>query len=145
MSTPHVIRLRAPWELRLAADGSSTEVTPAPSPARKVECPGDRLDEVDPNFVGHARYTRRFNSPTNLESHERVWLVVAGLPHPASISLNDRPLPELPGDKPQHDFDITDQLCPHNTLAVDIRLPAKCSDRAQPPVEVRLEIRKQRD
>ena len=80
MPGPHIIRLRGPWELQALArfvplgGGKHREETHDLPAAGKVTVPGDWGELLGADFVGRARYTRRFNCPTNLGPDERVWL-----------------------------------------------------------------------
>ncbi len=152
----HSIRLRGPWEFQplerfvLADDGQVRSETPGLPPAGKVRTPADWGDTLGRAFLGRVRYTRGFNLPTNLDPHERVWLVADGVDHEATVSLNDRPLGNIIGSQPTR-FEITALLRPHNTLIVEVSLtptayndPAVRGDRAGLAGgltgEVRLEI-----
>ena len=90
-------------------------------------------DAVLPGVRGTVRYTRRFGRPTNLEAHERVWLVVEDVAGSATIELNGEKVPDT-------FYDVTDRLRERNLLQIDVTQP----DPAQPAGlvgEVRLEIR----
>jgi beta-galactosidase/beta-glucuronidase len=129
--SPHVIRLRGPWELaplsndKASNDEASDEsLAPAAAEACRVEVPGDWCAALGADFVGTARYTRRFNCPTNLDPHERVWLALDAVDHQARVTLNGQPLGSLTGSLATARFDITAALAPHNTLSVDVSLPS---------------------
>ena len=85
----HRIRLRGPWELAWIAavsDGTRTSVKSVESkrirlPARWSDLFGDRS--------GHARLSRRFHKPTNLDSHDEVTLVVESMPGRWTVALNE--------------------------------------------------------
>ena len=121
MAEPHVIRLRGPWLLEpLTRDGAESEL-PA---GGKVPVPGDWRELLGADFFGCARYTRRFNCPTNLEAGERVWLVLDGVDHQAGVNLNGHALGVARGYQSAVRFDLTELLEPHNVLAIDVSLPA---------------------
>ena len=119
MSTPHVIRLRGPWKCE-ACDADT------------------RHSAVGNQSSARLRHTRRFNSPTNLEPHERVWLVCESLDGPATISLNGSALGTLDGPSTAGRFDVT-EACVHNVLAIEMSA-GSAADSAGFPGEVRLEI-----
>jgi hypothetical protein len=104
---PHRIRLRGPWQWR-SATATGTLLLPG------------RLTES-----GVVTFVRRFGLPSNLDAHERVWLVrpEASL---AVATLNGQPLPMGPA------CEITSLLQPRNELQVEIE---------GTPGEVVLEIR----
>lgn len=89
-------------------------------------------DAVLPGFRGTVRYTRRFGKPTNLESHERVWLCVDEAAGTISMSLNGEQVSD-------NFFDVTDLLNERNLLQIEVTQ----LDSEQPAGlvgEVRLEI-----
>ncbi|HEY4309581.1 MAG TPA: hypothetical protein VGN12_09050 [Pirellulales bacterium] len=160
MSYPHVIRLRCPWECRplvrytIAPDGAIVaQSDDLPAPAR-VNVPADWEATLGAGFRGRVRYTRRFNRPTNLDPHDRVWLVIEGADALARYLLDETLLGELDGYALPAESDITPLLKPSNVLTVEVELPAGIDDARQvirPGREslagglvgaVRLEIRK---
>jgi hypothetical protein len=121
----HVIRLRGPWELA-PLDGSAASV--------RAEVPGDFGSLLGDGFAGTVRLLRRFNTPTNLDPHERVHLVFADLDPSATLTLNGAPLTRTSQQAFPERHDITAALKTHNV--VEIQLPLPC-----PPLgEVTLEI-----
>jgi hypothetical protein len=118
---PHVIRLRGPWHREpLVRDGPEDSRRPA-------------------------RYSRRFNRPTNLDPEESVWLVLEGVDVEAEIALNGRSLGKVGEASDTTRFEITAMLEAHNMLSIDIplRLADNCvspGNRELPAGEVRLEI-----
>jgi beta-galactosidase/beta-glucuronidase len=160
MPTPHIIRLRAPWTLQAVVRSVPVnlaefeEQTADLPPAAKTEVPGDWTELLGADFFGRVRYTRPFNTPTNLDSDERVWLVCEGVDGAAEFSLNGTSIftlaaPDLPAE-----CDVTGLLRPHNLLAVEVSLFPPGHARHVPRVavragrgggitgEVRLEIRR---
>jgi len=123
----HVIRLRGLWDLEVIERfdrGPSDQLPPVTRVAvARVAVPSDWAEWLGDDFLGRVRYTRRFNQPTNLEPHERVWLVVEAVDHAARLTLNGQPLGEMRGDEPGR-FDATPLLAPHNTLEIEITLAA---------------------
>jgi hypothetical protein len=118
----HVIRLRGPWEI-VAAEAASKRVTIPCNPA----------EILGTGFNGQVRLIRPFNTPTNLEPHERVYLVMEALPTTAGLTMNGTPLPCPAGAEPAR-IDITGLLALHNRLEVTLKLPGGTLG------EVRLEI-----
>lgn len=139
MSLIHTIRLRGPWELTpLSTKFPPSERLPGGEhlgfDARTMtqQLPA-AWDAVLPGVRGTVRYTRRFGQPTNLEPHERVWLMIEGAAGSVLIKLN--------GETVSDNFsEVTDLLRERNLLQIDVTQ----SDPAQPAGligEVRLEIR----
>lgn len=130
MPYPHVIRLRAPWEL--------VALSPTDTIARqRVDVPHDWSATFDNAFTGTARYSRTFNRPTGLESHERVWLCIGGATEQAAVFINGASLGAAIGPA-GGEFDITPDLRSHNELAIEV---SSSKPGGGLTGEVRLEIR----
>lgn len=136
MDPTHTIRLRGPWECEPLArfvkstSGACREAVDDLPAGGKTQVPGDWAKVLGADFVGRARYRRRFNCPTNLDPCEHVWLVFDRFDHEAAVVLNGQPLGKFAGpDGPQH-LDITPVLLAHNELTVDVSLPAEAFDDA---------------
>jgi hypothetical protein len=126
---PHAIRLRGPWDYEILAHASTDErgqpCFPASdvAPAGRTTLPGDWGDVFGHDFRGRVRYRRRFNRPSGLDSHERVWLVAEGADARASVALNGRRLGEVPGYALHGEFDVTEWVEPGNELTLEVELP----------------------
>ncbi len=117
----------------------------------KATLPCDWSDALGPDFRGKVRYRRRFNRPSGLDPHERVWLVIEGVDAFGSAALNGRALGDIRGYALPASFDVTDLLGPGNELSLDVELPLVMplgvlrpgvEGRSGGPIgEVRLEIR----
>lgn len=101
--------------------------------------PARAADLVSAGGSGSIRLRRRFGSPTCLDPHERVFLVIEDCSGLADVTLNGEVLGEIPPG-PAWEFDITDQLKERNELVLHIDLPARQSDDLIFR-QVRLEIR----
>ena len=132
----HTIRLRGPWQLeplaryvlRAGRWEPSTEGLPG---GARLTMPADWSAAFGADFLGRVRYDRVFQSPTGLESGERVFLVVEPPRSQGTVSLSGRQLGEVrQGGLPLR-FDITDQLQDHNRLEVVVEHPSL--DDAEPP------------
>jgi hypothetical protein len=135
----HSIRLRGPWELLPLARAVRTaagmqEVAERLPAGGRTQVPGDGRELLGDEFTGRARFTRRFNLPTNLDAHERVFLVIAGLDARASVQLNGEPLHATPDALTSRRHDVTPHLKLHNALEIEILYPG------DPIGEVSLEI-----
>ncbi|HEX7447054.1 MAG TPA: hypothetical protein VF306_05890 [Pirellulales bacterium] len=116
MPYPHVIRLRGPWQYTpLAACGDRR----LPPPGR-IELPADWGATLGDDFRGRVRYERSFNSPTNLDPHERVWLVIDGADPRADVYLNRQSLGTVEGYALSAEWDISERIGPRNTLSLEI-------------------------
>jgi hypothetical protein len=151
MPYPHVIRLRGPWEFEvLEREAASCAESPAKLTG-KATLPCDWSDALGADFRGQVRYRRRFNRPSGLDPHERVWLVIEGVDAFGSATLNGRALGEIRGYALPASFDVTNLLGSGNELKVDVELPPVlpsgnlrpgAEGRPGGPIgEVRLEIR----
>ena len=105
---PHRIRLRGPWEVRPAEPGG----TPG-----RMTIPNTLRDGGWPGFRGRVAFVRAFGKPTNLEAHERVWLVFEGVRGSATATLNGEPLGTITSSTR---FDVTERLRDRNELLVEI-------------------------
>jgi hypothetical protein len=127
----HVIRLRGPWEL--VTDAVASDEPRRARESQRVTVPCDPAEILGTHFTGQVQLIRPFNTPTNLESHERVYLALEGLPPAATLALNGALLPCPVGRNPAR-CDITAELALHNRLEVTLELPGGSLG------EVRLEI-----
>jgi hypothetical protein len=143
----HPIRLRGPWQWRVVErfDGADDLV------GGRTQMPGDWAELVGRDFLGRVRFTRGFNRPTNLDPHQRVWLVFDLVDHEASAALNGALLETFTASDCPRRFDVTELLLPRNELVVEVTLrreifsdPRARGHRAHLPGglpgEVRLEI-----
>ncbi|HJT35787.1 MAG TPA: hypothetical protein VJ783_27410 [Pirellulales bacterium] len=119
MPYPHVIRLRGPWQYTpLIRFGEG----PLPAPGR-VELPTDWGATLGEKFRGRVRYERSFNSPSNLDPHERVWLIVDGADARADVHLNGQSLGTIEGYALSAEWDITEIIGSRNLLGLDVEQP----------------------
>jgi hypothetical protein len=94
-------------------DGPSAEPVSAHLPAAWRDLFGER--------AGSARFTRRFNRPTNLDPNERVWIVLTDVPEDVRLQVNGRPLAAESRFHGEVAFDATSSLQDHNLLEIEIR------------------------
>jgi hypothetical protein len=125
----HTIRLRGPWRVEPVkrfvreADGSFRAATDDLPPASEAKMPADWSGTLGPDFLGVVRYGRNFNRPTNLEPHERVWLVVEPPQSCGLIHINGTELGRVKfGGQPGR-FDITPFLKDYNAVVIDVAHP----------------------
>lgn len=119
MPYPHIFRLRGPWQYTPLA---RFDFGPLPPPGR-VELPTDWGATLGNEFQGRVRYERSFNAPSNLDPHERVWLVIDGADARADVSLNGQSLGTVAGYALSSEWDITEKIGPRNTLSIEVELP----------------------
>lgn len=131
------MHLKGPWEFEWVSGpaekaGSTGRVT---MPADWRSMFGDAS--------GTVRFRRRFHRPTNLEEHERVFIVFDGLGGTASVAVNGQQLGTV--HSPQHsaEFEITRRLEPSNILTVEVEFDAavRRDDRGGLWGPVALEVR----
>ena len=123
----HRIRLMGPWEF--AWEGSAGGETPLVNEGTTA-MPCD-WHSLFGSVVGTATFRRRFHRPSNLEPHERVWLICTGVRGCGTISLNDEQLSEFASDGEAVECEVTSRLQPSNV--VSIRLSAGAIEEHQPP------------
>ncbi len=68
-----------------------------------------------------ATFSRRFHRPTNLEPHERVFLVFEGIGGAGRVRLNDEPLGQVTLNDRPIEFDVTGRLAPFNRIDVELQ------------------------
>ncbi|MEX0818771.1 MAG: hypothetical protein WD070_04230 [Pirellulaceae bacterium] len=149
---PHIIRLHGPWMYEPLAltqwgpSGASMDLPGELPPAGTMKVPADWNATLGPGFRGRVLYTRRFGRPTNLDSHERVDLVLHKIQGLAIVTLNARRLGELKIGDPPRRFDLTNLLHARNELHIEVNLPRGVDDIDAGGIvgEVHLEIREVR-
>lgn len=131
----HRIRLRGPWEYEWLApplqppEQQDRSDTKCPAAQGRVKMPID-WRSLFGDRVGKVRFRRRFGCPTNLEPHERVFLVFDGIGGEAQVTLNDRPLGAIAAEKDTAEFEVTGLLNWRNQMTVDIDFdPARSPGR----------------
>lgn len=112
----HRIHLKGPWEFQPQIWGGSESDRTVP-PGGTVKFPAAWSDFLG-EFRGRARFIRPFNRPTNLESHERVDLVLDGVGGSAVVRLNQQPVGTVSETENSARFEITSLLQLHNTLEI---------------------------
>ena len=122
----HRIRLLGPWEF-VWEESSGTELPPVTEGTTAMPCDWHRLFGV---VAGTASFRRRFHRPSNLEAHERVWLICTGVRGCGTVSLNDEQLSEFDSDGEAVTCEMTSRLQPFNV--VNIRLSVGAIDEHQP-------------
>jgi hypothetical protein len=130
----HTIRLRGPWQLKpleryvARGDGRFERVAEGLPSSSRMTMPADWSIAFGGEFRGRVRYHRAFQSPTGLESGERVWLVVDPPRSRGGVKLNDKPLGGVAWGGDAARFDITELLEDHNRLEIVVEHPALDGD-----------------
>jgi hypothetical protein len=126
---PHIIRLRGPWQLEPVRqyiprpDGGYDDCNDDLPAATKATLPADWSEAFGADFWGVVRYRRTFRRPTNLEPHQRVWLVVEPPRSLGTIRLNGQTLGVVCFGAPAGRFDVTGTLADANALQIDVAHP----------------------
>ena len=128
MAYPHLIRLRGPWdyeplERSVAAGAPASDAPDEMPPPGRAQMPADWGAAPGADFRGCVRHRRRFNRPTGLEPHERVWLVLEGADGWAEVSLAGHRLGHVGGYALGAQFDVTALIEDRNELVVDVTRP----------------------
>lgn len=119
MKPIHTIRLKGPWDYTwlepVRTDEEKSLLTPGrvQAPVSWKDCFGAR--------AGCVRWSRRFQSPTNLDPHERVLLSLEGIRGVERVCLNDSMLPMLLLENDEQKYDLTDRLRPTNLIEIETR------------------------
>ncbi|MBX3437252.1 MAG: hypothetical protein KF861_07175 [Planctomycetaceae bacterium] len=123
----HWIRLRGPWDV-LWISPFDEALSSLQERSRRVKMPAD-WRSLFGERSGTARFSRRFQRPTNLDDDERIVVTLCGVRCAVNASLNGSSLSPLtrplgdPACKPCEDsqsFDITDRLVLSNQLQLDL-------------------------
>jgi len=134
------MNLKGPWDYRWLdgphADPPASGVSDEPAVSDlllahdRVRMPSAIQDAWGP-VSGRIRFQRRFQSPTNLEEHERVHVAFDGLGGRAAVELNGSGLATLSDVETGCSIDITDQIEATNVLTVDLTWRAAESDHSR--------------
>jgi hypothetical protein len=127
----HWIRLRGPWDVTWLAPPPDNTM-PAAVTSERVRLPA-AWHELFGKRVGTARFSRRFQQPTNLDAEERVLVTLCEVRCEVRAKLNASPL--IPLDTPIGDpasaacedtlsFEITPLLQPSNLLTLELTVHA---------------------
>jgi hypothetical protein len=116
MTYPHPMRLRGPWNWATLA--------PAETKTGTVNVPADWGEILNHEFAGPVRFSRHFQAPSQLEPHERLFVVVQGIDAAGTVRVNETELGQITGGYPASAaFDITPLLAPRNRLEIDVTVP----------------------
>lgn len=148
----HRIHLRGPWRIEplARAETGPEGVTrrlpsglPTPSAARLPESLANLLG----TFRGRVAFRRRFHRPNNLESHERVEIVLEGVAAAGEVSLNGRLLGPIDMHTRSFRRDVTGLLEANSELTVELEVVQRASQpmETQPWQLAYLEIRARSD
>jgi hypothetical protein len=130
MTRLHRMNLKGPWDYewldgphdlpsaKVAVESASGENEFLLAHTR-VRMPSS-IEDAWGHVSGRVRFQRRFQKPTNLESHERVHVAFDGLGGTAAVTLNGEPIAELLDVEATQTFDITDRLRSTNIVAVEL-------------------------
>ena len=129
MARLHRINLKGPWNYEWL-DGPHRRNTSSPGEDdsefsevllnhSRVRMPSS-IEDAWGAVTGTVRFRRRFQRPTNLDPHERVHIAFDGLGGSARVLLNEKQIAELRDVESTRSVDVTEQICPTNTLTVDL-------------------------
>ncbi len=112
----HRIRLLGPWEYEFC---DVTGTTRSSERSGTMTMPADWYSLFG-DSAGTVTLRRKFHCPTNLEPHERVFVVMAGLDGKGTAWLNENSLGAFTSSGGGTEFDVTSHLKPFNTLAIHL-------------------------
>ena len=92
--------------------------------AARVTMPADWSATCGADFLGRVRYRRTFHRPTDLDSGERVFLVVEPARSSACVTLKGALVGVVYSGEPAGRFEITDRLEEDNRLEIIVDYPA---------------------
>ncbi len=129
-SLPHRMYLKGPWQYEwLSREGSPkseagsidhTGTGKVKMPASWQACFG--------SVLGRVRFRRRFHRPSNLEPHERVFVVFDGVGGAADVKVNGAEMGSIFNASEPVSFDVTNVLETSNELVVDIEFDSNSAD-----------------
>jgi len=111
----HRIQLKGPWDVQRLDQNK---------PPVRVFMPA-AWGEVFGDSPGLAQFRRKFNQPTNLEAHERVWIVFEGVGGEGLVRINGQELGTITAESTTAEFEVTQQLALHNELLVELTVVAE--------------------
>jgi hypothetical protein len=114
---PHRIHLKGPWNCAWK-EGTFDETNGRPQ-IGTVTMPRE-WRAIFGKSRGCAQFKRKFHRPSNLESHERVMLVLTEVRGQGSIQLNQHQLGAFGGIGDRIEFEITSLMNSFNELTIDI-------------------------
>src|SRR5690349_4851516 len=108
----HRMHLRGPWEYEIVGDATSAP-NAIPQTKGTVRLPATWAEAFG-DFRGTVRFLRRFHTPTNLDPHEKVFVIFGWIGASAIVSLNGQLLGTIPDSATTAEFEITPFLAPNN-------------------------------
>lgn len=131
----HQISLRGPWQYEW--------LSPPPDhqpPSGRCTLPLDWETEWG-RVVGIVACHRWFHRPTNLETHETVWVIAEGVRGGRRVCLNGQLLEDLAADQSVVALEVTNRLQRRNQLSIELSVDPVSLAPAGLAGPVRLEIR----
>ncbi len=114
------MHLKGPWKYRiLPAAEQMSPPDPEIAAEGRIKLPA-AWEECFGTYRGTVRYQRHFNCPTNLDSHEQVFVIFTEIGGQASIRLNGSELGTAAGGPGPFEFEITTLLQSQNMLEADV-------------------------
>jgi len=110
---PHRMNLKGPWRYTWLSDSSESK------PSGRITMPVDWRSAFG-EVSGSIRFERNFNLPSNLEAHERVFVVLDGVGGAARVNVNAAGLGTIAPPGGEAAFDVTELLQPSNRLVVEV-------------------------
>ena len=107
----HRMFLKGPWEVRRLD---------REEPSRRVTLPASWQTIFEGSSCGRAEFRRKFNQPTNLESHEHVWIVFQGVRGVGQVGINGQWFGSIDREDTTAELEITPHLALHNELVVQL-------------------------
>lgn len=113
MNSPHIIRLRGPWQRRVLSGKNRGDLT-------TVQVPSSWVDDLGADFCGEVEYSRFFNRPTGIDKATSIGLVFQEIVGDGIILLNGTKLDETKWPDYPHRVDLADKLEGRNELLVRV-------------------------
>lgn len=113
----HRIQLKGPWEV-LHPEVSIN--SPSSNRSKVTTTMPQEWRTLFGDVGGTAQFHRKFHRPSNLESHERIFLVLTGVCGQTKVRLNRRLIGEFASPDHMIELDISSLMNSFNLLEVEI-------------------------
>lgn len=121
------MHLHGPWQYEWLSAEPFDSVVPRTGRV-KMPC---KWKSLFGDAAGKVCFRRRFHKPTNLEPHERVYIVLEEIKGRVQISINDSVLGTADNPQQTLDYEITELLKPFNELSVEIEFDPASTSRKE--------------
>lgn len=120
MNSIHRIRIRGPWQRRVASAPNADNQNADDTAQVTVTMPRSWTSDLGSHFQGEVVYSRYFNRPTNIDAATQIRLAFDEIVGDALVTLNDQSLGSAAWPVFPVQFDVTGLLRDRNFLVVRV-------------------------